>query len=91
MRGEIVKYTCPCCGYKTLDEEPPNTYDICEICFWEDDGFQYKYPDETGANYVSFREAQQNFLKFGAKGERSLKFVRYPNKSDIKDPNWEPL
>ena len=40
-RGEIVKYTCPCCGYKTLDEEPPNTYDICEICFWEDDGFQY--------------------------------------------------
>jgi hypothetical protein len=19
----MVKYTCPCCGYKTLDEEPP--------------------------------------------------------------------
>lgn len=58
-RGNSLKYTCPCCGYKTLDEEPPDTYDICEICFWEDDGYQYKYPDETGANYVSFREAQQ--------------------------------
>ena len=90
-RGDSMKYTCPCCGYKTLDEEPPNTYYICEICFSEHDGYQYKYPDETGANYVSFREAQQNFIKFGAKGERSLKFVRPPNKSDIKDPNWKPL
>lgn len=31
---------CLSCGYKTLDEEPPGTYDICEICFWEDDGYQ---------------------------------------------------
>ncbi|MEV5113035.1 hypothetical protein MRBL20_001149 [Peribacillus frigoritolerans] len=35
-----MKYTCPCCGYKTLDEEPPGTYDICSICFCEDDGVQ---------------------------------------------------
>jgi len=29
-----MKYTCSCCGYKTLDEEPPGTYDMCSICFW---------------------------------------------------------
>ena len=86
-----MKYTCPCCGFKTLDEEPPYTYDICEICFWEDDGFQYKYPDETGANSVSFREAQQNFIEFGAKSKRCLKFVRPPNQFDMKDPNWKPF
>ncbi|OMF55190.1 hypothetical protein BK139_17500 [Paenibacillus sp. FSL R5-0490] len=86
-----MKYSCPCCGFKTLDEEPPDTYNICEICFWVDDGYQYKYPDDTGANYVSFRKAQQNFMKYGAKGERSLKYVRPPNKYDIKDPNWKPL
>ena len=86
-----MKYTCPCCGYKTLDEEPPDMYDICEICFWEDDGYQYKHPDEDGANYISFREAQQNFEKIGAKGERSLLHVRKPKKSDIKDLNWKPL
>lgn len=40
-----MKYTCPCCGYKTLDEEPPGTYDICSIFFWEDDGVQYDDPD----------------------------------------------
>ncbi|MBN6888739.1 hypothetical protein JRF95_19980 [Cytobacillus horneckiae] len=33
-----MKYTCLCCGNKTLNEEPPDTYEICETCFWEDDG-----------------------------------------------------
>ncbi|WP_413015606.1 CPCC family cysteine-rich protein [Peribacillus phoenicis] len=74
---------------ETLEEEPPGTHDIFEICFWEDDGYQYEHPDEDGANYVSFREAQQNFKKFGVKGERSLQYVRKQNKSDIKDPNWK--
>ncbi|NIP43329.1 MAG: hypothetical protein GWN61_14025, partial [candidate division Zixibacteria bacterium] len=32
-------YTCPCCGYRTLDD-PPGSYDICGICFWEDDTVQ---------------------------------------------------
>ncbi|MDR7080671.1 hypothetical protein J2Y03_005762 [Neobacillus niacini] len=87
-----MKYTCPCCGYKTLDEEPPGTYDICGICFWEDDGVQYRDPDhEGGANEVSLKQAQQNFIKVGACDEGSIKFVRKPNQEDIKDPNWKPL
>lgn len=44
-----MKYTCPCCGYKTLDEEPSDTYYICKICAWEDDGFQvYNQDLEVG-------------------------------------------
>ena len=27
---------CPCCGYATLDER--GGWDICRICWWEDDG-----------------------------------------------------
>jgi len=87
-----MKYTCPCCGYKTLDEEPPDTYAICGICFWEDDGVQFDDPDyEGGANEISLRQAQQNFIKFGACDKGSLKYVRKPNKEDIKDPNWKPF
>ncbi len=53
-----MKYTCPCCGYKTLEEEPPGTYEICNICFWEDDSVQFKEPDyEGGANEVSLKQA----------------------------------
>ena len=87
-----MKYTCPCCGYKTLDEDPPGTYDICEICFWEDDNIQFEDPDyEGGANIPSLRQAQKNYLTFGAYSEHCLPFVRKPNKKDLKDPDWKRL
>lgn len=87
-----MKYTCPCCGYKTLEEEPPGTYDICEICYWEDDEVQFRDPDfEGGANEVSLKQAQQNFIEFGACDKDYLDVVRPPNNFDIKDPDWRPL
>ena len=87
-----MKYTCPCCGYKTLDEEPPGTYDICSICFWEDDEVQYDDPEYGGgANIPSLRQAQKNYVLFGACEERHIKFVRKPKENDVKDPSWKPL
>lgn len=87
-----MKYTCPCCGYKTLDEEPPGTYDICSICFWEDDGVQQSDPDyDGGANNPSLRQAQKNYLVFGACEDGCIEFVRKPNEKDVKDPVWKPL
>ncbi len=80
----IMNYACPCCGYKTLTEAQPGTYDICEICFWEVDGVQYRDPDYYGgANKVSLREAQTNYIKLGACEERCVKFVRRPTDSDV--------
>jgi hypothetical protein len=29
-------HRCPCCGYRTLSER--GGYEICSVCFWEDDG-----------------------------------------------------
>ncbi|WP_336296779.1 CPCC family cysteine-rich protein [Clostridium ganghwense] len=81
----MQKYTCPCCGYKTLDEKPPDTYQICPICFWEDDGYQIEFLGETGANHVSLRAAQENFKRFGACEERVLDCVRKPTEEDIFD------
>jgi hypothetical protein len=83
-----MKYACPCCGYKTLDEEPPGTYDICRICFWEDDGVQFSDPDyKGGANIPSLRTAQKNYLEFGACEERCVDFVKKPNENDeFSDP-----
>ncbi len=28
-----ARFPCPCCGFLTLPEEPPGTYDICPVCF----------------------------------------------------------
>ena len=82
----MKKYTCPCCGYKTLENQPPGTYEICSICFWEDDALQFSEVFyQGGANHVSLVQAQKNFVKFGACEKEMLKHVRKPNKFDEKD------
>lgn len=88
----MKKYTCPCCGYKTLDEPPPGTYNICPICFWEDDGVQFDDPFyKGGANHVSLIEAQKNFVEFGACEKEMLKYVRKPSENDEKDKDWKQV
>ncbi|WP_163192914.1 CPCC family cysteine-rich protein [Clostridium thermarum] len=88
----MEKYACPCCGYKTLTEEPPGTFDICRVCFWEDDDIQYYDPDFAGgANGISLREAQKNFEKMGACKKDSLKYVRKPKENEARDEEWAPL
>lgn len=86
----VMKYTCPCCGYKTLDEQPRGTYEICLLCFWEDDPVQYEDPDyEGGANGISLREAQKNVLLFGVSEACYVKHVDKRSQFE-KDPNWQP-
>jgi len=73
------RWSCPCCESLTLDEEPPGTFDICPVCFWEDDNVQFDGPDRGGgANRVSLNEARTNFTAFGASEERFRKNVRPP-------------
>jgi len=87
-----AKYTCPCCGYKTLPEAPPGTYEICPICFLEDDNVQIDDPDFIGgANQVSLRQAQRNFTDFRASERRLLRLVRKPSANDEKDKGWQPF
>ncbi len=82
------RYPCPCCGHLVF-VEPPGSYDICPICFWEDDLVQLRWPDYSGgANQPSLIDAQTNYKKFGAKQERILEHVRSPNSTDTRDPEW---
>ena len=88
----IQTFACPCYDYKTFDHEPNGSYDICEACFWEDDPMQLKDPDyEGGANPMSLRKAQQNFIEFGACDRDMLRNVRRPAKDEQRDENWKPL
>lgn len=91
-RNATKKYTCACCGYKTLDEEPPGTYEICAICFWEDDAVQFEDPDYAGgANRLSLKAAQKNYQHFGACDKASIGHVRKRNANDEKDVHWQPF
>ena len=81
-------YTCPCCGYRTLGDWP-GSYEICRICFWEDDPVQILDPWYAGsANRPSLVEAQQNFVAFGACEQRLKAFVRPVVSTDERDPEW---
>lgn len=79
-------YACPCCGYLTLAGR--GDYEICDVCFWEDDG-----QDEHDATVVrggpngrlSLTQARQNFERFGACKESALGNVREPH------PHEHPL
>ena len=76
---EGVCYRCPCCHYKTLEER--GGYNICPVCFWEDDG-----QDDEDAhtnrifspNHMSLEFARENYRRFGACEERLIQHVRLP-------------
>mgnify|MGYP001285326839 CR=1 FL=1 len=79
------RFRCPCCGYFTLEEEPPGTYDICPVCFWEDDNVQYNDPTFCGgANRPSLEEARRNYQAFGAVEERLKHFIRDPEPDEMR-------
>ncbi|MFN9895879.1 MAG: CPCC family cysteine-rich protein [Acidobacteriota bacterium] len=77
-------YPCPCCGFLTIGEQPPGTFEICSVCFWEDDNAQFDDPDYAGgANKVSLNEARQSYAAYGATSKEALRFVRKPLPEEI--------
>ncbi|MBK9386338.1 MAG: hydrolase [Planctomycetes bacterium] len=66
---------CRCCGFLTLGAR--GNYEICPVCFWEDDVLEN--PEIAGgANAVSLREAQASYRRIGACEARFLDHVRAP-------------
>ncbi|RSM81419.1 hypothetical protein DL991_07770 [Amycolatopsis sp. WAC 01375] len=77
-------HACPCCGYLTVGER--GVYEICPVCFWEDDG-----QDDHDANVVrggpngrlSLTVARLNFDLHGACEEAHIHNVRPPEPDEI--------
>ncbi|GAB2677769.1 hypothetical protein GCM10027036_34350 [Flavihumibacter cheonanensis] len=87
-----MKYPCPCCGYKTFDHLPNGSYNICQVCYWEDDPIQLEDPNyEGGSNRVSLKQAQRNFINIGACEPEMRKYVRRPSHDEQRDENWKPF
>ena len=70
---------CPCC--KNLTLEVRWGYEICPVCFWEDDGQDDPNADDVmgGPNgLLSLTEARRNYAEFGAVERRCIEYVRPP-------------
>lgn len=73
VEGDVEKLLpCPCCNYETLVQR--GEYDICPVCFWEDDGnndpSQY-----SGPNHMTLSEGRSNYEKYGACSEEEVELV----------------
>jgi hypothetical protein len=77
-------YRCPCCGCRTLLER--GGFDICPVCFWEDDGQDDQDADDVqgGPNgELSLTQARPNYKEFGACDRRHLTSVRSPKPDEL--------
>jgi len=83
-RADGGAHACPCCHYLTLGER--GAFEICPVCFWEDDG-----QDDHDAAIVrggpngslSLSKARENFEAFGACDERAREHVRTPKPDEL--------
>lgn len=56
-------HPCPACGF-LVDDEGLYSFNICQICGWENDLVQYRLPELTGgANRMSLMAAQAEVLR----------------------------
>ena len=79
---------CPCCGYQTLPEGRPGSYEMCPVCHWLDDPIQFgdaEFVSDT--NHVSLTEARENFREHGACSPDEAGGCEEPMGLD-RDPNW---
>ncbi|TCK08738.1 CPCC family cysteine-rich protein [Marinobacterium mangrovicola] len=82
-QAENGLYACPCCGYATLRRAC--RYDICSICFWEDDGEDDDTPIEYrgGPNGVTLEDGRINFQRHGVSDLKDAPHVRAATAEDI--------
>ncbi|GAA2162896.1 MULTISPECIES: CPCC family cysteine-rich protein [Glycomyces] len=83
----IKKFPCPCCGFLVHDSVGSSA--ICEICRWEDDVVQLRWPDyQGGANRLSLIESQRNYQRLGAVNEEFVARVRAPRTNEGRDTGF---
>ena len=87
----MATFPCPCCGHLVFSE-PPGSYSICPICFWEDDNIQLRWPDYAGgANKPSLIESQRNYSQIGATEKRFTGIVRGAAADEAVEDGWRPI
>jgi Cysteine-rich CPCC len=78
-------FPCACCGCLVFPE-PPGSFNICEVCNWEDDAAELEWPTTVrGANGRTLVESQRVFRE-------GLRLGRRPDYPSLpRDPLWRPV
>jgi len=77
-------FPCPSCGFLVFGE-PPGSYEICDLCGWEDDHVQLAHPAMGGgANKRSLVQSQLLALQRYPVGVSAVGV-------SLRAPGWRPL
>lgn len=83
-KEQEAKAACPCCGCLTIEHR--SCYQICPVCFWEDDG-DWENPDDPvslgGPNHMTLAEGRKNYAEFRACSRDMLVHCREPLPEEI--------
>jgi hypothetical protein len=84
MRHQSIhgKFECACCGYASLSAWDQS--EICDICYWEDDGADDDIVSICPANNTSLETARINFIECGACEPKWVDVVRKPLDSESR-------
>ncbi|MFT4649829.1 MAG: hypothetical protein ACI9X4_003070 [Glaciecola sp.] len=67
-------YQCPCCDFYSMARR--NVHDICQVCYWEDDGTDLDRLNQiSDSNHITLFEARHNFNAFGASDQAAVSLV----------------
>ena len=79
---------CSCCGnYTLIGEAEDILWDICPVCYWENDVRGDNIDQYSGANHMTLAEGQKNYQAFGACDINMKQHVRLPRKAELPAQN----
>lgn len=67
----LSEHLCPVCGQTVFSAH--DSFEICHVCGWEDDGFQFNHPDfDGGANVDSLNDYRKKWQERQADYKKRL-------------------
>lgn len=88
--NHLGKAACPCCGYHTLCD-PPGSYDICPVCYWEEDCGTVDWCDMSswgGANHMTIEIGRRNYEASGTCDGGPATICRPPTQEELPRYDW---
>ena len=85
----MKKHACIICGHLTLTTR--TDWEICPVCYWEDDVPYGGVDKHSPANAMSIQHAQDNYRRHHACDVKYIGSVRDPLDDEPIDPNWKPI
>ena len=83
--GLTERFPCFCCGNLTLigNSTEDTAWQVCEVCFWENDVSPDSPETVSGANGISLSQARDNYRKTGACKDEFICCSRPPEPEEL--------